>query len=268
MYLASLSWSKARQIKGDDVVAILPSGSLEEHGPIGPLGTDHIIPEEMAARIEAKIPGKALVLPTMPYGVTPALASFPGSVDIGYDALCSVLRGCVDAVLRCGVKRFLFLNGHGGNAAAIDNAALYLYHKGGQAAEIDWWVLCGQLNKDWLCGHGGGIETAVAMAVKPEWVHLGDLFESEVVHFNERLRNVHIHSVEFEGAAVKMVRDAADSIPSGDSGYDDRPARAREDPGLGDRILDAVTAYAIKFVDEFAKVDLTVGRGGPTDAAR
>jgi creatinine amidohydrolase len=259
MYLASLSWARARQID-KNAVAALPLGSLEEHGPIGPLGTDYIIPEKIAALIEEKIPDKALILPTMPYGVTPALARFPGSVDIGYEALCHVLRGCVDAVLRCGVKRVLFLNGHGGNMAAIDDAALYLYHQGGQAAEIDWWILCGQLNGQWLCGHGGGIETAVAMAVRPQWVRPSDLFESEAVHFNERLRNVHIHNVQFEGATVKMVRDAADSIPSGDAGYGDSPSKALGNPALGGEILSAVVDYAVSFVEEFAKIDLNVGR--------
>ncbi|MDR1623207.1 MAG: creatininase family protein [Synergistaceae bacterium] len=261
MYLASLSWSKAAKIgsgSGGEIVAVLPMGSLEEHGPVGPLGTDHIIPHEIAERIEKRIPDRALILPTLPYGVTPALAGFPGSVDIGYEALCAVLKGCVDAVLRCGVKRFLFLNGHGGNTAGIDTAALYLYHKGGQAAEIDWWVLCGQLRQEWLCGHGGGVETAVAMAIKPDWVHMEDLFESQVIHMSPRLKNTHIHNVEFEGASVKMMRDAADSIPSGDAGYGDSPSRASA--ALGADILNAVTDYTVKFIEEFSKIDLSAGR--------
>ena len=258
MLLASLNWSEAKELKERELVAILPMGSLEEHGPIGPLGTDAIIPEEIAARLEARMSDRVLILPTMPYGVTPALASFPGSVDIGYDALCSVLKGCVDAVLRCGVRRVLFLNGHGGNMAAIDTAALHLYRQGGQAAQIDWWVLCGQMKQEWMCGHGGGIETSVAMAVKPGWVRPEKLFKSEVAHFNERLRNVHIHNVEFEGATVKMMRDAADSIPSGDSGYGDSPSRASAKTGA--EILDAVTDYTARFIDEFLKIDLSVGR--------
>lgn len=261
MYLGALTWKKAQELRSrEGLVAILPLGSLEEHGPIGPLATDAIIPDAMAARIEARMPDEVLVLPTMPYGVTPALKNFPGSVDIGYEALCSVLKGCVDAVLSCGVRRLLFLNGHGGNVAAIDTASLYLYKQGGQAAEIDWWVLCGQMRQEWMCGHGGGIEAAVAMAVRPDWVHPGDCFESEVAHFSERLRNVHIHSVEFEGATVKMVRDVVDSIPSGDAGYGDSPARA--DEKVGGEILEAVVDYTVRFVREFAGLDLSVGRRG------
>jgi creatinine amidohydrolase len=261
VYLASLSWRKAKNLEGKrdgEIVAVLPMGSLEEHGPLGPLGTDYIIPHEIAERVEKRMPDNTLSLPTLPYGVTPALAGFPGSVDIGYEALCAVLKGCVDAVLRCGVKRFLFLNGHGGNTSGIDTAALYLYHKGGQAAEIDWWVLCGQLCKDWMCGHGGGIETSVAMAIKPDWVHLENLFKSEVVHLSPRLQNTHIHNVEFQGAGVKMVRDVVDSIPSGDAGYEDHPSRASA--ALGGKILDAVTDYTAEFIEEFSKIDLSVGR--------
>jgi creatinine amidohydrolase len=263
--LASLSWSRAAETgNGGEIVAVLPMGSLEEHGPVGPLGTDHIIPHEIARRIEERIPDRALILPTLPYGVTPALAGFPGSVDIGYEALCAVLKGCVDAVLRCGVKRVLFLNGHGGNAAGIDTAALYLYHRGGQAAEIDWWVLCGQLRQEWMCGHGGGVETSVAMAIKPDWVHMEDLFESKIVHLSERLKNVHIHNVEFEGASVKMVRDAVDSIPSGDAGYGDSPDRANA--VLGADILKAVTDYTVRFIEEFSTTNLDAGRRRRDDA--
>jgi creatinine amidohydrolase len=199
-----------------------------------------------------------LILPTLPYGVAPALAGFPGSVDIGYEALCAVLKGCVNAVLRCGVKRVLFLNGHGGNSAGIDTAALYLYHQGGQGAEIDWWVLCGQLRQEWICGHGGGVETAVAMTIKPDWVHMEELFESKVVHLSDRLKNTHIHNVEFDGASVKMMRDVVDFIPSGDARYGDSPSRTN--PVLGADILNAVTDYAVKFIEEFSEIDLGVGR--------
>ncbi|MDR1732177.1 MAG: creatininase family protein [Synergistaceae bacterium] len=258
MYLASMSWSKAQELKGDALAAIVPLGSVEQHGPLGPLGTDYIIPRDLAARIEARLPDRVLVLPTLPYGSTPAHLSFPGTVNIGYEALCTVLRAIVDAVLGCGVRRVLFLNGHGGNAAAIDTAALYLYHRGGQGAEIDWWTLCAQLNPDWRCGHGGGVETAVAMAVKPDWVHPEDLFESRIAHLSPRLRNTHIHSVEFEKGTVKMVRDVRDAIPSGDAGYGDIPARAN--PNLGAEILDAVTDYAERFILEFLTLDLTAGR--------
>ena len=63
MLLASLNWSEAKELKERELVAILPMGSLEEHGPIGPLGTDAIIPEEIAARLEARMSDRVLILP-------------------------------------------------------------------------------------------------------------------------------------------------------------------------------------------------------------
>ena len=261
MYLASYSWKKASELTakhGEGIVALLPIGNLEEHGPIGPLGTDYIIPESMASTIEARLPDKVLVLPTMPYGVSPALKAFPGTVDIGEEALTGVLKGIVDAVLSCGVRRVLFFNGHGGNWPALSTAALYLYQRGGQAAQIDWWVTCAEMKAEWKCGHGGGIEASAAMAVRPDWVHPEDCFASEVVHFSDTLRNVHIHNVLFEGATVKMIRNAKDSIPSGDAGYDDSPSRASRETGQA--IVDAVVDYTVRFIGEFSKIDLSIGR--------
>ena len=44
MYLGGLTWKKAEELRAKKgIVAILPLGSLEEHGPIGPLATDAII---------------------------------------------------------------------------------------------------------------------------------------------------------------------------------------------------------------------------------
>ena len=51
MYLAGLSWKKAERLLSDGTIAVMPLGSIEEHGPIGPLGTDYLIPEESEREI-------------------------------------------------------------------------------------------------------------------------------------------------------------------------------------------------------------------------
>lgn len=49
MYLAHLNWQQAkRAFAKDDLVAIIPIGSTEQHGPVGPLGTDFLIPDYFA----------------------------------------------------------------------------------------------------------------------------------------------------------------------------------------------------------------------------
>ncbi len=257
MYFSSLSWAKAQDL-GDKYVAILPLGSVEAHGPIGPLGTDYIIPSAIAEELEVRMSKQILVLPTLPYGCTPFLAGFPGTMDIGFEALLSTLKGVADGILRCGVRKILFLNGHGGNSVAIDHASLYVYKQGGQAASIDWWTLCGQLKKEWQAGHGGGIETSVAMAVKPEWVHKEDFFDKPPIHFSDSLQNVHIQQVSFGKGTLKMVRDVVDSIPSASCGYGDLPENAEKQ--IGEEVFKAVVNYVQAFLEEFLSVDIDAVR--------
>ena len=52
-----------------------------------------------------------------------------------------VLHGIMDSLMQHGAKRFVILNGHGGNTPSIDRAALEVYHKGGVCASVDWWSL-------------------------------------------------------------------------------------------------------------------------------
>ena len=75
-----------------------------------------------------------IVAPTVPYGVCPYHLSFEGSINIGYEGLYMVLHGIMDSLMQHGAKRFVILNGHGGNTPSIDRAALEVYHKGGVCA--------------------------------------------------------------------------------------------------------------------------------------
>ena len=61
-----------------EIIALLPLGSVEQHGPICPLGTDFIVPEELAKMVESLCPERVVVLPVMPYGVCPYHRDSPG----------------------------------------------------------------------------------------------------------------------------------------------------------------------------------------------
>ncbi|RLE91840.1 MAG: creatininase family protein, partial [Thermoprotei archaeon] len=64
---------------------ILPVGTIEPHGPHLPLGTDAFIPEKIGEILPEKI--KAVLLPTIYYGVTGSLHGYPGSIRIEPEVL-------------------------------------------------------------------------------------------------------------------------------------------------------------------------------------
>lgn len=254
MYLENMTWKRAGECLESSPLVLIPLGSVEQHGPIGPLGTDFLIPDAFARRIEERMPDDVLVLPTVQYGVCPYHMGFPGTIDIGTDALTLVLRRIAEAMMRCGARKFFFLNGHGGNGPALDAAALSIYREGGLAAVADWWSIAGQLNPDWVGGHGMGQEASMMMSIRPGTVDLGTIFRGRVNHLGDSLRNTHLTQVRFGKGTFRIVRDVCDVETSGAFGGPDDPAKASKE--WGDEMFATMTEYFCDFLREFQSVPL------------
>jgi creatinine amidohydrolase len=95
---------------------VLPLGSTEQHGYLS-LETDNILAEGVSA--EAAEPLGVLVLPVVPYGLTPSFAAYPGSPSLRVATYVAVLRDLLDSLHGQGFRRFLLVNGHGGNLPAF-----------------------------------------------------------------------------------------------------------------------------------------------------
>jgi creatinine amidohydrolase len=117
---------------------VLPIGSTEQHGYLS-LETDNILAERVSA--EAAEPLGVLVLPVQPYGLTPSFAAYPGSPTLRLETFVSVLRDLLDSLQGQGFRRFLVVNGHGGN---LPGASLVLEwaaaHPDAQALFHSWWL--------------------------------------------------------------------------------------------------------------------------------
>lgn len=112
-----------------DALLLVPVASLEQHGPHLCTGTDILLAGnlalETARRLEARgLP--ALVTPVVWTGLAEHHMAFGGTVTLDDAAFQAVLRGIVGSAARCGFRRVMLLNGHGGNAEAIGTAATAL----------------------------------------------------------------------------------------------------------------------------------------------
>ncbi len=128
----------------------------------------------------------------------------------------------MDAVLSWGVRRVLFFNGHTTGAEDIKAE--------GSAPRR-------RIRRP-----------SAAMAVRPDCVHPEDCFASEVVHFSDALRNVHIHNV--------LRGRYGEGDPQRQGTRSRRATRLRRQseprqPGDGQAIVDAVVDYTVRFVKEF-----------------
>jgi creatinine amidohydrolase len=123
-------------LRGDDRI-VLPFGSIEQHAYLS-LGVDMILSERVA--VEAAEPLGVPVMPSLPYGITPYFAAYPGSPTLSVGTYQSVVRDLLDSLYGQGFRRFVLVNGHGGNdpgGAAAD--AWKVEHPDAQAVWHNWW---------------------------------------------------------------------------------------------------------------------------------
>jgi creatinine amidohydrolase len=82
-----------------------------------------------------------LVLPSQPFGVTPYFAAYPGSPSLCEDTYCALLRDLLDSLSGQGFRRFVFVNGHGGNVAGLPAAEAWAgEHPDCRVRWHDWWA--------------------------------------------------------------------------------------------------------------------------------
>jgi len=95
------------------ILAVIPIGSIEIHGPHLPLGIDTMVIERVA--VEAVRNLDAVVLPPLPYAYVPENRHFKGTISLSADTFLRLLEEVCDEVYRNGVEKIVVLNGHGGN---------------------------------------------------------------------------------------------------------------------------------------------------------
>jgi len=101
---------EAARDKGHPV--LLPVGSLEEHGPHLPLGTDTFHALEVARRVAALRP--VIVAPPVFYGLCRSTREHPGTVSLQGDTLRALIRDLGREFHRQGLRRLVLISGHAG----------------------------------------------------------------------------------------------------------------------------------------------------------
>lgn len=118
----NLPASEIRKVAGQDgSLAILPIGSLEQHGPHLPVITDTASASAVAiaaARLVADdVP--VAVLPGLWLGMSEHHLPFGGTISVNYATLRAMLNCIVRSLVSGGFDRLLIVNGHGGNVEPL-----------------------------------------------------------------------------------------------------------------------------------------------------
>ncbi len=164
--------------RGSPVLALLPVGAVEAHGPHLPLETDVVI---AAAAAKAALPGlRALdchpvILPPLAYSAAPFAAGFPGTISLRPATFTALLSDIAASLQRQGVAALVVVNAH------LDPAHLAAIRAAARAHEGPMPVIhpdltarrwASRLTAEFRSGacHAGRYETSVVMAAALELV--------------------------------------------------------------------------------------------------
>ncbi|MFC6787725.1 creatininase family protein [Halobaculum halobium] len=183
-------------------VAILPTGSVEQHGPALPLGTDFLAAEAVARGIDRD---DAVVLPTVPVGVSAHHRQFDGTLWAEPETFEDYVGEIAASVASHGVRKVVFCNGHGGNSDALRRAARRLRgDRVAYAAPWNWWSSLDGLDEDLFdqsgIGHADAMETSMVAHLAGDLVREATLAEAEAGAADSWGKSVHGAAVGFDTA--------------------------------------------------------------------
>jgi len=236
-------------------LVILPAGSVEQHGPHLPTGTDiyaaKVIAHSVAERMDA------IVLPGGPLGVTPMHMPYEGTISLSPETYRRVVVETCGSTAKHGAKELLIINWHEGNGAPLALAAEELHRGHGlSVVTCQACYVAADLYGPASGGltHGGEIEALAVLAHRPDLVHLDRVSGSSDHHRGHEMDKLR-RTRNFQ----PVLSDIRSIAPSGWFGA---PERATVDEGR--RMIDEIAeAIAKEAQSIFAQLDLM--QGGPIE---
>ncbi|MCH2249079.1 MAG: creatininase family protein [Cognatishimia sp.] len=253
-YWADLKAPEFRDLP-EDLVAVLPIGATEQHGPHLPLSVDSDL---VTAVVERTLPQlsdtqNVLVLPSLTITKSGEHDRHPGTLSLSADTLLAMLRDIGASVARAGVTRLVMLNGHGGNTAVLEIAARDLRISHDMiVASCSWfgfseWDKVLDADAASVDLHAGDSETSAMLAAR---AHLVDMTRAR--NFVPAMRDweKQFGQIGLTGQAAKPGWIIDDLHPDGACG--DAYAATVE---KGDQLLNTAAAHFALFLAGFARFD-------------
>ncbi len=247
--LGELTWPEAQTRFKEVDVALLPVGSLEQHGLHLPLDTDAFDAYHLARQVaqECSDP-KPLVLPLIHYGVSYHHDDFSGTIKISPQALSQLAYEIGMSAAKNGITKLVIINGHGGNIPALQFAAqminrdahIFTCVETGETSEKDILSLVDTPNDV----HAGEIETSTTLAIRPHMVRRNKMrkfiprFSSRYLNFSTR------RSVEWNARIAKI----------SSTGVLGDPTKASKEKGK--KIWAIMIKHLVEFVEDLKNMSL------------
>ena len=97
-FLAEMTWLEVEEALKTVQLAIIPTGSCEQHGPNMTMETDTAICNAVAERLTRRLHPRAILIPVTPWGISPHHMSFPGTITLSPETYQAMLWDIVSSL--------------------------------------------------------------------------------------------------------------------------------------------------------------------------
>jgi creatinine amidohydrolase len=259
--LEELSWPEAQAAIQAGAMAVIPMGSLEQHGRHLAVNTDNVLGDAIAeaAVREASHRGlKVLLCPPLHYGYTMHNMDFPGTMTFRAETLLAAGVDLVTSLAHHGCTRVVLLNSHGSNWSILDLIAREVMNRRPEvlvaaifpikmaAAELE---RLREAKQTGGMSHGCELETSLMLHLRPELVDM-DKAVHDISQPDSRFYWRDILRGSRGVALADLTRHASRTGLVGD------PTVATAEKGR--RFFEVIVATCVEFFEEFARRDAQV----------
>lgn len=261
--LSELTEKEAREYFEENDIAIVLAGGVAPHGSVNPLGSDLFHVQEVGKRVSDKT--GILVVDAIPFGESEYWRGFPGTISLKPSTVFNVFYDIAECLKEHGVRKVIFLNGHGGTERTLAAVAMRMRDTLNMlAAVIDWFRVPVQLDPEAFGkmpgGHGLISETSYNLAIRPDLVHLDEPVKHKSLKQlggSDEIKFVHPCSARYKGVAVRIMNRTVNftdlaSFRSRGPEVDWSKATAE----YGERSINAVVDWLVGFIEEFKKLNM------------
>lgn len=183
MKLEEMTWPEVAKLDRDQTLVIAPIASCEQHSRHLPTFTDSILCGGVANAVHENVRDRTLLLPLLWFGASDHHLPFGATLTATVDTHITMLTELLTPLLDDGFKRFLILNGHGGNIDTLHVALRRLHAKypNRLLTGASYWELAEPeiaavaTGARKAVGHACEIETAMIMHLRPELVRQSEI---------------------------------------------------------------------------------------------
>jgi creatinine amidohydrolase len=253
MLLENLSTREVQALDFSQLIVVLPTGAVEQHGPHLPVTTDRDIVTAVADGVERERPEQVLCTPTLWLGHSTHHLAFAGTLSTMQANYITMLTYVCKSLAAMGARRVFILNGHGGNdipaKAALREVKSQLGAAEGQPRFVfaSYWSLAAQSIKQIReselggLGHACEMETSIMLHLRPDAVNMEHARRDGPTHESP------YRKADMQYARpVYFVNEFHEISECGVVGHPDLASAEK-----GQRFLEAIVKDCVAFIDDF-----------------